>query len=552
MDTRKLYLSDFVVLLVSALLALSVMAPKIERAREVARANQCQDNLKQLGLAAHNYHAAYDKLPPGSGGTDKGSEGDPLLGNSNRMSAWVALLPFCEQQALWEKIANPMTIDGQSYPAMGPVPWYDPKLYTPWSERPTILVCSSDPDAAQFATVPSYVVNYGDGIFDVGAPEGREMEPYSQDETAKRGVFKRESVVRFSAILDGLANTAMSSESKILGSRTARDVTGLALKPSLCIEAQKNQTTNYWPEGRGACWADGCLRSTGFQTVLQPNSPSATSDKGELEGLMSISSHHVDGAHVLFADGAVRFVTNSIDTGDSTSPSVAGPAAGGQAYAKPNSKSPYGLWGAIGTRSSREAIDLTGLGITEAPTEFSANELADLQSLPLEDWSLAKPESDFKARFVEIESKKKALFVMGSGEPKIILLSDLKNSDVVRAVEIDVKRKREARQGLVTQLELALSLLETKKFEQFATDFLPPELANDNDREEVMRQVVKERGRLILMLDAALIELKSNPPSPRVRADKSGNSLQIGLDVNPRFSPEIRLQLLLGKWRLAL
>lgn len=552
MDTRKLYLPDFVVLLVSALLALSVMAPKIERAREVARANQCQDNLKQLGLAAHNYHAAFNQLPPGSGGTDRGSEADPLLGNSNRLSAWVPLTPFYEQQPLWEKIANPMTIGRQSYPAMGPVPWYDPKRYTPWSERPTTLICASDPDAAQFAIAASYVVNYGDGIFDVGAPEGREMEPYSQDESAKRGVFKRESVVRFRDILDGLTNTAMFSESKILGSQTGREIAGLPLNPSLCIEAQKNQTTKYWPAGRDACWADGSLRSTGFQTVLQPNSPSATSDKGELEGVMSISSHHVDGAHVLFADGAVKFVTNSIDAGDSSSPSVAGPAAGGEAYAKPNSKSPYGLWGAIGTRSSREAIDLTDIGIAEAPPEFSAEELAELKSLPLEDWSLTKPESKFKARFVEIQSKKKSLFIMESGDAKSILLSDLETSDAVRTVEIDLKRKREARQELVTQLELGLSLLETKKFEQFATDFLPPELANDKDRDEVMRQVVKERGRLILMLDAALVELKSNTPSPRVRTDKSGSSMQINLDVNPRFTPEMRLQLLLGKWRLAL
>ncbi len=68
----------------------------------------------------------------------------------------------------------------------------------------------------------------------------------------------------------------------------------------------------------------------------------------------SPSSRHQGGAHVLMGDGSVRFVTDSIDTGYSSATGVALGRAGASA---PGNKSPYGLWGALGTRASKETID---------------------------------------------------------------------------------------------------------------------------------------------------------------------------------------------------
>ncbi len=552
MQIKKWSLFDAVAMFVCLLLMAALLAPQLQRRREQARADQCMNNLKQLGLAIHNYHAAFNQLPPGSGGTNVGSEDEPLLGNANRLSAWVPLSPFYEQQSLWEKLSNPFEQDGVAYPPMGPVPWYDPTAYKPWGERPKTLVCPSDPDAARFPVAASYVVNYGDGIFDVGAPEFRDLPPYARDSTAKRGVFKRESRVRFADITDGLAITVMYSEAKIAGLKVARNVAGLPLNPSLCMDAQKDPAVVFWPEGREACWADGSLRSTGFQTVLIPNSPSATSEKGELEGVMSVSSHHPDGVHVCFSDGAVRFISNSIDAGDSHSPSVAEPRVNAAAYAFPGSPSPYGLWGALGTCNGKEPVDPKQLAIRYPVIEYSADELAKLQELPLESWTLKAVNTEFKARLVNVQRKRTATLLTESGAFKNVRLTELIDADAARALEVTQQRTSEKLNELVTRLERGLHLLETKKFEEFATDFLPANLVNGNDKTEVAQHVAKERGRLIMMLDSGLRRLKSSPPSPQIQIDDTGTEVRIPLDVDPTPVPAIKLESVNGIWRLSM
>lgn len=113
-----------------------LLLPAVQAAREAARRMSCSNNFKQLGLANHNYHSAFNVLPRHGTGTkvlttggwwaSKNSE------NSWRLSAIVGLLPFMEQQAIWEQISNPMVgrLDQSTtltpgtvavpWPAMGP------------------------------------------------------------------------------------------------------------------------------------------------------------------------------------------------------------------------------------------------------------------------------------------------------------------------------------------------------------------------------------------------------------------------------------------------
>jgi prepilin-type processing-associated H-X9-DG protein len=93
---------------------------------------------------------------------------------------------------------------------------------------------------------------------------------------------------------------------------------------------------------------DGQVENVGFNTVLGPNSPSCVSGNNpgsdSQHAVLSASSQHPGGVQVLMVDGSVRFVTNTINTGNpSVKPSLGLP-------------SPYGVWGALGTRAGGEVI----------------------------------------------------------------------------------------------------------------------------------------------------------------------------------------------------
>ena len=474
MKSRSLTLADFFVISVCVLVILSIALVGVQRQRVAARSLTCENNLKQLGLALHNYHSAYKLLPMGCGGSSAVGGLEPWRSNQDRLSAWIGLTPFAEQQALWERISNPMQAGGKVFPSMGPVPWYDPEVYTPWGQRPGLFVCPSDEDAARFPTVSSYTLNYGDAIHMVGSPHDPTTALKARAiQAASRGMFFGKQPLRFRDCLDGLSNTLLFSEACIANQPVAKKVAGLISNPSLCIAASKDPTAEFWAEGREACWADGCLRSVGFQTILPPNSPSCTSDLSDLEGVMSASSYHPEGVHVAFADGSVRFVLDSIDAGRSDSPSVAIMADGKNAYALPGSPSPYGLWGAIGTRASKERVDRDDPSFTDPPKELSELEKEELNTKPLQTWTAANGTSTLKARQVEIQRESSLILLTEDGEIKRVPLSLLRSEDAYRAVEQHLAEKLKARAELKDHLQRGLAMLDNKKFEEFALAFMP-------------------------------------------------------------------------------
>ena len=90
-----------------------------------------------------------------------------------------------------------------------------------------------------------------------------------------------------------------------------------------------------------------------MQTIRPPNSYSATNGGSQKDGFVTAASRHIGGCHVLIADGAVKFVTDSIESGNQnrTAPGCVG---GG---ADAGMESPYGLWGKLGTKNGMETID---------------------------------------------------------------------------------------------------------------------------------------------------------------------------------------------------
>jgi len=117
---------------------------------------------------------------------------------------------------------------------------------------------------------------------------------------------------------------------------------------------------------RGYKWACGRSIYTAFQTILPPNRQNCAWDStgnGVIdladEGVHCAASFHAGGAHILMADGAVIFITDSIEAGNATHATVrqAGSAADPMFSTVPGAESPFGLWGALGTRGSKETIE---------------------------------------------------------------------------------------------------------------------------------------------------------------------------------------------------
>jgi len=132
--------------------------------------------------------------------------------------------------------------------------------------------------------------------------------------------------------------------------------------PGICDDLVDPERPRFWLNGgdrlifaRGFKWADANQMFTGCFTILPPNDIyCGRHNSNHLSGTAPMSSRHVGGAHVLMADGAVIFITDSIEAGNRNHGVV---WLNGMGDRQPGSESPFGLWGALGTRASKETIE---------------------------------------------------------------------------------------------------------------------------------------------------------------------------------------------------
>ena len=117
----------------------------------------------------------------------------------------------------------------------------------------------------------------------------------------------------------------------------------------------EGSTTLGVEDRRGHKWAHGRPLNTGITTILPPNSAICVTTFARTFGALAPSSRHQGGVHILMADGAVVFITDSIEASDSSAKPVHVDSVAPDAV--PGSVSPFGLYGALGTRASRETID---------------------------------------------------------------------------------------------------------------------------------------------------------------------------------------------------
>ena len=372
---------------------IGLLLPAVQAAREAARRMSCSNNFKQLGLALHNYHSTYKRIPISGGGTHPTVPREiwqsHATGNNHRLSVLVGMTPFIEQQGIWDVISNPYNVGSNSFPPMGPTPQNN--NYEPWTTEIPTFRCPSDPGVGLPALGrTNYVACHGDSCWRgrdgsirvrTGGPNVLpypEESGFAQRARAKnRGFFRSHDAARFRDILDGLSNTvAMGEIATDLGDRDVRTLGSgqngagslenpIRDNPSYCEDQgwKDRERPLFWlaggagftnaTQGRGYRWADYLPTYGQCYTILPPNREHCANSNTS-SGTAPISSRHQGGAHILMGDGAVIFMTDSVEAGNSRQRMVTHNGTGASA---PGSQSPYGLWGSLGTRASRETVE---------------------------------------------------------------------------------------------------------------------------------------------------------------------------------------------------
>ncbi|MEW4529082.1 DUF1559 domain-containing protein [Maioricimonas sp. JC845] len=284
-----------VIAIISILIAL--LLPAVQQAREAARRSQCRNNLKQIGLALHNYHDAHRVFPPGR--------------CVKRFSTHTHLLPFLDQGPLYGQV----DFD---------VPWDDPNNMIPRNTSVPVFVCPSDPSRS----IPggwaptNYRVNQGSGIL-WGLPPSDPSDP-NYGQPAPNGVFLLNRSLSMRDLQDGSSATAAMSEHGVgdfnNSASSPTDTFWPQTHPADAEEAYRDcqaidptNLTYQRVSDVGAPWLNAYHSTTIYFHASPPNSRSCMFPPGRIA--TTAKSSHEGGVHLLLCDGAVRFVSENIDVG---------------------------------------------------------------------------------------------------------------------------------------------------------------------------------------------------------------------------------------------
>ncbi|QDV50318.1 DUF1559 domain-containing protein [Gimesia fumaroli] len=297
MKTRKAFtLIELLVVIAIIAILIALLLPAVQQAREAARRSQCKNNLKQIGLALHNYHEAFNILPPGSIVLLNAS------GTTYNGHGWTwhaSILPYLDQGPLYNQIQGPDS-SGMGSESGGTT---SAKQQLAGQTVLSVFWCPSQPDVTKGVQKGGYspsnyngnmgtlIGSSGDNCYSGGISTAAQMAATGGCMGAD-GIFFISSGVGFRDVTDGLSNTIMVSEvidsggdSNMLGGG------GSDRKHCFSGGADSNPPTEM----------------TEYLIAAESNDP--INSYGE----EAAGSYHVGGAHFLMGDGRVKFLSENID-----------------------------------------------------------------------------------------------------------------------------------------------------------------------------------------------------------------------------------------------
>ena len=325
---RGFTLIELLVVIAIIAVLISLLLPAVQSAREAARRAQCVNNLKQIGLAMHNYHSVNDIFPMGSTIQLYDNLNANDMYSWNDWSAHAQLLSYMEQNPIYNAI-------NFNYPPVAST-LGGAAANTVVLIRIKTFLCPSD-----FNAGPSWTNNY------VGSM-GTSIGYITQSQSS--GLFAETVAKKIRDITDGTSNTVAFSE-RLVGTPGRPDhypgngMDGVAANANSPVNYyldalqdipdtltylqncnavyQANLTTSSAWQNGGENWAWGTPGVTMFQTIVPPSSPQypwstcrsdcASGCGVDSSHLTNARSNHPGGCNVLFCDGSVRFVKSSVN-----------------------------------------------------------------------------------------------------------------------------------------------------------------------------------------------------------------------------------------------
>lgn len=299
-----------VIAIIGVLVAL--LLPAVQSAREAARRTQCQNQIKQLGLALHNFESVTKRLP-------HGSESSATWGPS----AHTYLLPVIEQGNV-----SALMNQGYAHGASAETKTANDVANHEASStaRPKIFKCPSEMNTFNGFVYgfTNYHTNWGSWV----RIENRWDGPFGTNFVPYTNGPPRMDAIRLAEVVDGTSNTlAFGEVCNGVGSdpkmRDPRRDCYLATRPGspdpttvrnqlLAMDWRTAGTLSGW-NWRGYPWREGSIWRNGFNTLLPPNKPCFRPGSEWWELVTPASSYHPGGANVCLVDGSVRFVPENID-----------------------------------------------------------------------------------------------------------------------------------------------------------------------------------------------------------------------------------------------
>ena len=310
--TRGFTLIELLVVIAIIAVLIALLLPAVQQAREAARRTQCKNNLKQIGLAIHNYESSLQVFPPGR------------LGFPMVFSVQAHILPYLESAGLYN------LLDFNTAPNFGTPS--TPMKQNEIAARTKIAayLCPSD-----FGQVPGSDFGPTNYVASAGSGTGIANSINTGD-----GVMFSRSSVRFRDVTDGMSSTACFAEQTLgvggnpssAGSNPTKSdgevlelVGATPTTDAACVPGGGT-----WSGLRGAKWLNGHYGDTIYNHYYGPNSSTPDcGNKSHNYGLTSARSRHEGGVQILLCDGSARFISENID---------------------------LSIWRALGTRAGNEVV----------------------------------------------------------------------------------------------------------------------------------------------------------------------------------------------------